>query len=275
RAAIGSTLRDRATDSNGPMKNDPSPGAVLGLNMTAALTMPGAISLSSSSHFPVRDGSKLVKPVALLPGRAMLATKPLPKGSDTPTNTIGMLRVSRRRAKVAGGGLGARETGRRRDTPFSKNRAAPGPPGGKRKDILAPPPSFPPPRAHSFPPVVPAPLGTGGGGGVCLRVVPAVENEHSAPTHWGRLLRGGRERPRRRSPAEQRDELAPPHSITSSASASSGGGTVRPSIRAVLRLIASSYFTGACTGRSAGFSPLRMRSTYSVARRTGSSVSGP
>jgi hypothetical protein len=42
-----------------------------------------------------------------------------------------------------------------------------------------------------------------------------------------------------------------------------------------LRLIASSYFTGACTGRSAGLSPLRMRSTYSVARRTGSSVSGP
>ena len=30
---------------------------------------------------------------------------------------------------------------------------------------------------------------------------------------------------------------------------------------AVLRLITSSYFVGACTGRSAGFSPLRMRST--------------
>ncbi len=51
------------------------------------------------------------------------------------------------------------------------------------------------------------------------------------------------------------------YSITSSARASSGGGTSRPSALAVLRLIASSYLVGACTGRSAGFSPLRMRST--------------
>ena len=41
-----------------------------------------------------------------------------------------------------------------------------------------------------------------------------------------RLLRARRERPRRRRAAEQRDELAPLHSITSSARASSVGGTV-------------------------------------------------
>src|SRR3989442_1277355 len=51
------------------------------------------------------------------------------------------------------------------------------------------------------------------------------------------------------------------HSITSSARARSVGGTSRPSALAVLRLITSSYLVGACTGRSAGFSPLRMRST--------------
>lgn len=51
------------------------------------------------------------------------------------------------------------------------------------------------------------------------------------------------------------------HSITSSARASSAGGTVRPRALAVLRLMASSYLVGACTGMSAGFSPLRMRST--------------
>jgi hypothetical protein len=51
------------------------------------------------------------------------------------------------------------------------------------------------------------------------------------------------------------------YSITSSASCCKCRGTLRPSAFAVLRLIASSYFTGACTGRSAGFSPLRMRST--------------
>jgi len=48
---------------------------------------------------------------------------------------------------------------------------------------------------------------------------------------------------------------------TSSARASSVGPTSRPSARAVLRLIASSYLVGACTGKSAEFSPLRMRST--------------
>ena len=51
------------------------------------------------------------------------------------------------------------------------------------------------------------------------------------------------------------------YSITSSARASSDCGTDRPSAFAVLRLITSSYFVGACTGRSLAFSPLRMRST--------------
>src|SRR5262249_34905799 len=70
------------------------------------------------------------------------------------------------------------------------------------------------------------------------------------------LLRTRGERPRCRRAAEQCDELAPLHSITSSARASSVGGTSRPSARAVLRLMTNSYLVGACTGRSAGFSPL-------------------
>ena len=51
------------------------------------------------------------------------------------------------------------------------------------------------------------------------------------------------------------------YSITSSALARSDGGTVRPSALAVLRFMTNSNLVGACTGRSAGFSPLRMRST--------------
>src|SRR5262245_55742470 len=51
------------------------------------------------------------------------------------------------------------------------------------------------------------------------------------------------------------------YSITSSARASSVDGTSRPMVLAVFVLITSSYLVGACTGRSAGFSPLRMRST--------------
>ncbi len=76
-----------------------------------------------------------------------------------------------------------------------------------------------------------------------------------------RLLRPRCHRPRGRA-AKQRDELPPPdHSITSSARASSVDGTSMPSVLAVLRLMTSSYLVGACTGRSAGFSPFRMRST--------------
>src|SRR5499425_1478882 len=81
------------------------------------------------------------------------------------------------------------------------------------------------------------------------------------PDHWHRLLlRPRRERPRGPT-TKQRDELAALHSITSSARASTDDGISRPSALAVLRLIKSSYLVGACTGRSAGFSPLRMRST--------------
>src|SRR5262245_51316858 len=63
-----------------------------------------------------------------------------------------------------------------------------------------------------------------------------------------RLLRPRRQRPRRRA-AEQRDDLAPTHhSITSSARASSVGGTSRPSALAVLRLISSSNLVGCSIG---------------------------
>ena len=56
-------------------------------------------------------------------------------------------------------------------------------------------------------------------------------------------------------------DIAPSHSINSSARPISVFGTLRPSALAVLRLIARLYFVGACTGRSAGFSPFRMWST--------------
>src|SRR5262245_10211787 len=77
-----------------------------------------------------------------------------------------------------------------------------------------------------------------------------------------RLLRARRERPCRRRAAEKSNEVTPvAHSITSSARASTVVGISRPSAFAVLRLTTSSYLVGACTGRSAGFSPLRMQST--------------
>ena len=67
-------------------------------------------------------------------------------------------------------------------------------------------------------------------------------------TRWSAAFAAGCARAasgQRRRAAKQRDELAPSHSITSSARASSVGGTSRPSALAVLRLITSSYLVGA------------------------------
>src|SRR6516225_2709640 len=82
-----------------------------------------------------------------------------------------------------------------------------------------------------------------------------------------RLLRACRERPRCCRAAEQRDELAPLHSITSSAMASSPGGKLRPNALAVLRLITKSNLIDCMTGKSTGFSPLRTRPVYTPAWR--------
>jgi MFS family permease len=63
------------------------------------------------------------------------------------------------------------------------------------------------------------------------------------------------------------DEVAPLHSITSSARARIDGGMVRPSAFAVFRLMTSSNVVGCSTGSSAGRAPCKMRSTYPAARR--------
>src|SRR5262249_50684297 len=97
--------------------------------------------------------------------------------------------------------------------------------------------------------------------GLPFRVVRSKGHQHADTPHSAASLCAHPNRPRGRPAAEQRNELAAPHSITSSARASSVGGTVRPSAFAVLRLSTKSYLTGACTGRAAGLSPLRMRST--------------
>ena len=65
------------------------------------------------------------------------------------------------------------------------------------------------------------------------------------------------------------------YSITSSARSRMDVGTVRPSAIAVLRLTTSANLVGACTGRLAAFSPLRMRSTYDAAARNELAMSAP
>ena len=94
RTLIGltSTPTDGATDWM--TANWPIPAVMAGSRRTAARVTPGAICLSSSSHFALKLYSNSIKPVALPPGRARLSTKPAPTGSGTITNTIGTVRVA-------------------------------------------------------------------------------------------------------------------------------------------------------------------------------------
>src|SRR5438876_11600434 len=69
-------------------------GPVFGLKMSTTRATRGAISLSSSSHLPAKEGSKPVNPVTFATGRGKLITKPLAIGLATFTNTIGSARVS-------------------------------------------------------------------------------------------------------------------------------------------------------------------------------------
>src|ERR1044072_1379732 len=74
--------------------------------------------------------------------------------------------------------------------------------------------------------------------------------------HRSRLtLRPHRKWPRSGRATEQRDEVAPSHSITSSAATSSVEGMVTPSDFAVLPLITNLNRVGCSTGRSAGLAP--------------------
>src|SRR5262249_35736869 len=97
--------------------------------------------------------------------------------------------------------------------------------------------------------------------GLTFRIIGGEIHEHADAPHRLALLRARRERPRCRRAAEQRDEGAPPHSITSSARARSVGGTSKPKALAVFRLTTNSNLVPCCTGRSAGFAPLRILST--------------
>src|SRR5262249_12643873 len=92
------------------------------------------------------------------------------------------------------------------------------------------------------------------------RIIRGLVHQHPNAPHPLALLRARPERPRRHA-AQKRDELVAFHSITSSARAMSVGGTLMPSAFAVFILITNSNLVGCRIGKSAGFSPLRIRPT--------------
>src|SRR5262249_5368430 len=83
----------------------------------------------------------------------------------------------------------------------------------------------------------------------------------SDPADARRLLRARRARAWDGRAAEHREELAPLHSITSSARSRNDSGIVIPSALAVLRLMTSSNLVGCSTGMSPGFVPRKILST--------------
>jgi hypothetical protein len=93
-----------------------------------------------------------------------------------------------------------------------------------------------------------------------------IANDQCADGWHLRLLRARPERPRRRA-TDERDEFAALHSITSSARVSSDSGTSIPSALAVFILMTNAKWVGCSTGRSAGWAPLRILSTYAAALR--------
>src|SRR5215471_19548501 len=95
--------------------------------------------------------------------------------------------------------------------------------------------------------------------GSCLRIVGCKFHQYTDPPDPIGLLGHYLVRPHSGCTAKKRDELAPAHSITSSAIDITPGGMMRSSALAVLRLIRNSYFVACTTGRSAGLSPLRIR----------------
>src|SRR5215831_17799106 len=111
--------------------------------------------------------------------------------------------------------------------------------------------------------------------GLKHRIVRGAGQEDADPPHALALLRARHERPRGRRAAEQRHERAAFHSITSSATNRMSRLIVSPTSLAAFTLMTSSNLVGRSTGKSAGFAPLRILSTYVAVRRKRSSRFAP
>ena len=80
----------------------PAVAGFVGFPMIATCRMPGAICARICTCLAVRSFAMFVTPVTLPPGRARVAIRPDPTGSDTAKNTIGMDEVARFAATAAG-----------------------------------------------------------------------------------------------------------------------------------------------------------------------------
>src|SRR6516225_6547585 len=201
-AAIGSTAKDDAAALNG-FRNASAYGATAGLNSIATLVTRGAISLSSSNHLPPSEPSKAWKPVTFPPGRARLATKPLPTGSETVAKTMGMVRVCCRSAAVVGVTDERIRSGCRATSSFA-NRCLASASLGRH------PARVEPDVAAFHPPELLKSLSECGEEPWSFQVVLGIAHQHANPPHMLGLLRACRKRPCGGN-SNCLDEIAPSH----------------------------------------------------------------
>src|SRR5262245_43212388 len=191
-------------------------GGLAGLTRTPTRAAVSNSSRSRPSRFAASSVTKKLMPVTLPPGRARLATRPYSTGFPPMAKTIGIVEVAALAAFAATGlpGVTITLTCRRTSSAASSgNRWYRFRPPVFDRHVLA----F---EVAGFIQAPPEGSHTVGGGLGRPRVEP--------PDHRHRwLLRASRQRPRRRRAAEQRDELAPLHSMTSSASCWRCKGTSR------------------------------------------------
>src|SRR5262245_8757008 len=218
---LTSTLSDGATAWMTPNWTGPTDTAAS--RRTATRVTLGAISLSSSSHFPLRLYSRDMNPVALPPGQAVdeASADRITDDREHDRHCAGCLQ----QWPHGRGARGQDDVRCERDQFRRVSTSAVG--------IASAPAIVDPHVAALGPAQLLQHLQERRDAGLAFRIVRGVRDEHADAPHPLALLCERRERPRCRA-ADERDELAPSHhSITSSAVASSAWGTLRPSIRAV------------------------------------------
>ena len=168
------------------------------LAMIANRRRPGTTSRKSSSRLPARSVCWIDRPVTLPPGRARLATRPVPTGSPATAKTIGMTDVACFAAMTGAVAIRDNDIDLQPDELGRDLGVALGaslrPAILDRDGATLDPAEFAQALHKSGGPLARA-----------RRRVRAQETRWSAAC---RLLRARRERPRRRRAAEQRDELA-------------------------------------------------------------------
>ena len=206
-----------------------------------------------------------MKPVLLPPGRAKLSTRPAPTGSAIIVNTIGTVRVACSNGHT-GSPLARMTSGRARPVlpricDCARHRRRP---SGVDPHVAAIGPAQLLQALAGTPPDGPA-----------LPDRPRHAHEHAdAPHPLACCARA----------ASGHAAAAPPSSVMNSRRfirsprrrGRAAGGTVEAERLSGLEVDHQlDIWSAFCTGRSAGFSPLRMRSTYEAERRTLSTLSGP